>query len=352
LDGACVGSCTPGSKRCSSDGNRAETCSDTGTWPAGVKCSYPNQSCSDGVCGTNPSCAGPLNKCGSSSNDGCCVNSLVVGGDYYRGYNGSNYTDTGYPATVADFRLDKYEVTVGRFRNFVTAYVAGWRPPTNGGKHTHLFAGAGLKAGAGNEPGWDSSWTSGLPTTQAGWNTNLGAAGGTWTSANENVPIDLVNWREAYAFCIWDGGFLPSEAEWNYAAAGGNEHRYYAWSNPASSTTISSSYAVYYDGTAHPLASVGSKPSGKGKWNQLDLLGNTYEWVMDQGNAIAASGGNPVIPYATPCDNCMTTSTDGKRIVRGGHATTADYDLVVARRWSNAETGRGTLFGFRCAYEP
>ncbi|MGO9835775.1 MAG: SUMF1/EgtB/PvdO family nonheme iron enzyme [Polyangiaceae bacterium] len=34
--------------------------------------------------------------------------------------------------------------------------------------------------------------------------------------------IDCVNWYESYTFCIWDGGFLPSEAEWEYAAGGGS----------------------------------------------------------------------------------------------------------------------------------
>jgi hypothetical protein len=37
-------------------------------------------------------------------------------------------------------------------------------------------------------------------------------SGGTWTvtpGSNETRPINCVNWWEAYAFCIWDGGFLP-----------------------------------------------------------------------------------------------------------------------------------------------
>jgi hypothetical protein len=46
----------------------------------------------------------------------------------------------------------------------------------------------------------------------------------TWTDAagaNENKPMNCVTWHEAMAFCIWDGGYLPTELEWNYAASGG-----------------------------------------------------------------------------------------------------------------------------------
>ena len=62
-----------------------------------------------------------VSDCGPG-NESCASSPLVAGGTYYRGTDGSR------PATVGDFRLDKYEVTLGRFRPFVDAWMAGWRP--------------------------------------------------------------------------------------------------------------------------------------------------------------------------------------------------------------------------------
>jgi sulfatase modifying factor 1 len=215
-----------------------------------------------------PSCApggAGMSNCGADS-ESCCTSLEVPGGTYYRTYDmivandgafSSNHTlaadggPTGEadPATVSSSRLDKYLVTLGRFRQFVTAWNggAGWLPAPGSGKHTHLNGGQGLvdvgapvDAGRVYEPGWVASDDSNVAPT----NTNLACNPQfyqVWTNApgsSESLPIDCVNWYEAYAFCIWDGGFLPSEAEWEYAAAGGSQQREYPWgsTNPASGT--------------------------------------------------------------------------------------------------------------------
>ena len=70
--------------------------------------------------GAAASCAGLTATCGPSS-ESCCKSLLVPRGTFYRSYNEVDFTDKSYPATVADFYLDKYEITVGRFRQFVNA---------------------------------------------------------------------------------------------------------------------------------------------------------------------------------------------------------------------------------------
>jgi formylglycine-generating enzyme required for sulfatase activity len=59
-----------------------------------------------------------------------------------------------------------------------------------------------------------------------------------------------VSWYEAAAFCISDGGFLPSEVEGDYAAAAGSEQRAYAWGATAPGPNASLAvYGCYYNGT-------------------------------------------------------------------------------------------------------
>ncbi len=304
--------------------------------------------CSAGEC-VPRSCTGSL-RCNGES---CCTTILVpgTGGNFSfkRSYDGvtANFSDPQFVTQVADFRLDKFEITVGRFRNFVDAVVAGWTPAAGSGKHTYLPEG-GL---SGPETGWDVAWNSNLPTSKSTWDgtSYLGCSAATWTSAsgaNENKPINCIRWFHAAAFCIWDGGFLPSEAEWNYAAAGGTDQRIYPWGSTAPAPNLAV-YGCLYNGTgtcngATSIAPVGSTPDGNGRWGHADLAGSMWEWTQDW----YAS------PYgATVCNNCFwsTTTAEGWVVRGGSYFHTADVLYTSHRGYQS--TSR-IYVGARCARMP
>jgi hypothetical protein len=68
--------------------------------------------------------------CGPSGNEDCCASTVVRGGSYNRG------NDDQSPATITTFRLDTYEITVGRFRRFVDAFTPGMIAPGEGNNPT------------------------------------------------------------------------------------------------------------------------------------------------------------------------------------------------------------------------
>jgi formylglycine-generating enzyme required for sulfatase activity len=279
---------------------------------------------------------------------------LVPAGTFFRGYDGLDGSKKDAPATISAFRLDKYEVTVGRFRAFLAAWLGGWRPAAGAGKHTHLNAGKGLATTAGGyEPGWTEAIGNSFPKTSTAWDSTLSCGGQryTWTSApgaNENIPINCITWAEANAFCIWDGGFLPSDAESSYAAAGGDEQRAFPWSDPPSSTLIDCSYANYsvdvgYCVTPQGAANVvGSEsPTGDGKYGQADLSGNMGEWVLDH-----------AAPYASPCIDCVEYLDTSQRIARGWSFSSPSPLLRTTFRGITDGTYREVVFGTRCARAP
>jgi formylglycine-generating enzyme required for sulfatase activity len=315
-----------------------------------------------------PSCApgGPgMTNCGpgGSGTESCCTSLEVTGGTYYRTYtnDGGGPTGEADPATVSGFRLDKYLVTVGRFRQFVAAWNngSGYYPAANSGKHTHLNGGSGLANSANPgtyESGWDAmDWNNAGdidPTDDnlTGKSDGLYFCEGpaTWTPSSsggqENLPIDCVNWFEAYAFCIWDDGFLPSEAEWEYAAAGGNLEQEYPWGSTAPGT--SNQYAIYgdyYTSNSLDIAPVGYASMGAGYWGQLDLAGELSEWNLDGYST-----------YIGPCTDCayLTTNPASYRVFRGGYFYHFISILLPSLRDSDYPRNFAYDIGFRCARTP
>jgi formylglycine-generating enzyme required for sulfatase activity len=333
------------------------------------------ESCTGGVCTRFLSCqglaAGAGDSCGPTGGDGgadggtndCCSSLNVPGGSFFRSFDMVNPSDLSknFPANVSGFRLDAYEITVGRFRAFVAKTIGGWLPAAGSGKHVHLNAGSGLANGAVAatfETGWDTTWNPNLATTQAGWNTNLAcdATRATWTAnpgAQENRPVNCITWYEAYAFCIWDGGFLPSEAEWNYAASGGSEQRVYPWSAPATSTTIDCSYANYTPTTSGCFATftdnVGTlSPKGDGKWGQSDLSGNVWEWNLDFYSGYVGTVSGTVVT----CTDCANLSSSSSRVTRGGSFNLVAAAVLSSYRGNNPPAMRDFSVGARCARSP
>jgi len=239
---------------------------------------------------------------------------------------------------VSAFSLDKYEVTVGRFRRFVDAYDAmNGPPPVNGGAHPNISG-----------TGWQAAWNGNLPADAATLQQSLACNSShqTWARGIDDLPITCVNWYVAFAFCIWDGGRLPTEAEWEYAAAGGSENRLYPWgSSPAPSCALAN-----YAGCVGDAAVVGSYSSGRGRWGHLDLAGNLWEWVFDWGSDSWYSSASA---SATDVAN-LSPSSLSMRVLRGGSwFNLVDYLRVANREW-NVPTFHTdyVYYGWRCAKTP
>jgi formylglycine-generating enzyme len=183
----------------------------------------------------------------------------------------------------------------------------------------------------------------------------------TWTdlpASNENRPINCVTWYEAMAFCIWDGGYLPTAAEWNYAASGGDEHRAYPWSDPPNSRRVEFRHASYFVNetlecfgdlesgcTIDDLIPVGSKPDGNARWGHADMGGNVDEWNLDW-YAFPSDG------VVNPCHDCARldqVAFTPLRVTRGGTYRFYSFYMRVPGPLYSRPERRLDWQGFRCA---
>ncbi|MDC0721493.1 formylglycine-generating enzyme family protein [Nannocystis bainbridge] len=272
-----------------------------------------------------PRCHAVAPVCGDAGDDDCCASAAVAGGGFDR------INDPGLPATVADFELDRYEVTVGRFRQFVADYPRN-RPAPDAGAHPRI-------EGSGWQPEWDAL----LPADAAALQVSLQCDANfrTWTDAPgeaEELPINCVSWYLAFAFCAWDEGRLPTETEWNYAAAGGNEQRLFPWGAGAA-TAARANFGCDTATEACPLPAVGSTPQGDGKWGHADLAGNVAEWVLDFHGTLTPE-----------CRDCaiLQDETFGRE-ARGGDFAHTEMEMTTTFRIGYAADSGQTFVGFRCA---
>jgi formylglycine-generating enzyme required for sulfatase activity len=272
-----------------------------------------------------PSCQGLPANCGPDRNESCCTTITVPGGSFHPRQNFGEGA-----VAVRSFALDKYEVTVGRFRTFVAAYDT-FKPAIGDGAMPD-------KPDSGWRSEWSTSLTKNVPD-RGTLETEISCGGGSYTllpgvpAEHEKLPMGCLRLEVAYAFCIWDGGRLPSLIEWNYVAAGGALQRPYPWSPSGPEVPPDATRARYgctEECNASKMIEVGALPLGNGLWGHSDLAGNVWEWLRDSTTTNHSNAGGSV---ESKVDRLSTENA-----YEGWFA-----DTGFARQWT---------FGVRCARAP
>ena len=154
------------------------------------------------------------------------------------------------------------------------------------------------------------------------------------------LPVSYVNWNDCQEFIIklnhlTGGGFrLPTEAEWEYAARGGNKSRGYKYSGSDDLGSV----AWYMDNSGYKYHPVGSKsPNELGLY---DMSGNVWEWCSDwYGYYPSSSQTNPT-----------GASSGSRRVIRGGSWIINASFCRVANRNYYAPADSFSGLGLRLAH--
>lgn len=151
-----------------------------------------------------------------------------------------------------------------------------------------------------------------------------------------NLPVEQVSWTECQAFCerlrqLTGRQFrLPTEAEWEYAARGGNRSRGYKYSG-GNDLYYLGWYGDNSGGTTHP---VGTKQA-----NELgiyDMSGNVWEWTSDL--------------WSSNYSSYRNGGSGSDRVIRGGGWSRGVRDCRSASRYCNSPSARGRGLGLRLAF--
>src|SRR5207244_1857641 len=149
----------------------------------------------------------------------------------------------------------------------------------------------------------------------------------------EKLPVEMVTWSQAKAYCEAVGGRLPTEAEWEYAARAGSDASRYGDLN----------VIAWHSGNSEDKThEVGLKQANR--WGLHDMLGNVREWVQDWYDEKYYE--------KSPSTDPTGPASGQSRVIRGGSWFNASRSL----RSSNRDTvgyGPAVRFdiGFRCVWK-
>lgn len=275
---------------------------------------------------------------------------------------------------VSGFWMDETEVTNGQFKQFIdaTGYITtaerdisieeimAQLPPGTPPPDPSLLKAASLvfRSPSPNQQGQYGVQDWWEIRTGASWKQPQGA--GTDIKGKEHLPVVHISWYDAMAYARWAGKRLPTEAEWEYAAHGGEFDKIFPWGNEIKEDEAQANFwqgnfpveNKVTDGFDR-LAPVKSyKPNGHGLY---DMAGNVWEWCSDWYHAeyyaclssqeTATDPSGPDVSY----DPYMPAAS--QKIIRGGSFLCNDSYCagyrIAARMKSSPDTGLEHT-GFRC----
>lgn len=335
-DGNCsVERCEAGYSNCNSIvGDGCETSLNSPT-----SCGACGRTCETGIC-MRASCL-TQRSCPIAGERGCGL-TAIMGGSFAMG---SADVDVSYgapvgPVRVSDFAVDSFEVTVSRFRRF---WEAGHPRPSGPVRYPNA---RDLAVGSASEP--EAARSGG----QCNWSASPGS--------RESHPLNCMNWATAQAFCVWDGGRLPTEAELEYVGRGrdipgipvprnypwGNEEIPLTWPTSPKCARAQFQYCSGDDGAV--TRRVGSFAASGGVF---DLAGNVMELVADDWSF---SGAAPCWDFVSiERVDPLCTDDNERRAGRGGsYGVTSRSASLLASRVPRSATGGDRELGFRCVRSP
>lgn len=313
---------------------------------------------------------------------GACTEGMVwiSGGEFIMGSDDPDAKKDEKPAhsvRVDGFWMDATPVTNKQFKEFVdaTGYVTTAEkaptmeeimcqvPPGTPPPPKELLVPASLvfKPTSGpvslksNRVWWE--WKPG-----ANWKHPLGP--GSSLEGKEDHPVVQVSWYDAEAYAKWAGKRLPTEAEWEFAALGGEKNQKYVWGNEEFSEEnpqINIWQGEFPYKSTKPNGYIGTTPVKTYKPNKYglyDMAGNVWQWCADlyhvlhyQNEAKKPLSINPKGPTASldPEEPFAT-----KYVHRGGsflcHKSYCKGYRITARMKTCPDTSLNHL-GFRCIKE-
>jgi len=231
-----------------------------------------------------------------------------------------------HPVQLAPFRIARAAVTQAEFAAFVDA---------GGYNEARYWTQEGWQWGQTRAAQHPVHWQ----RTAHGWQRQHFDA---WFDLEPNRPVIHISWFEADAYCRWAGRRLPTEAEWEAAAAtqpdsgGLSQHkRPYPWGNEPPSPVVAN-----LDWHTMGTVDVGALSAGDSAWGCRQMIGNVWEWTSTDFGPYPGFEMDPYKDYSAPWFHT-------RKVMRGGCWVTRSRLIRCQYRNFMTPDRRDILAGFR-----